>query len=328
MLARARLYVIAIGGLALWIGPAWSQDQPEPAIEREPIATVGQQESGPTGENDTPEEQPQAPDYSAILESIETAIRELIPEENQNERQRQEQREIDDLGAQQQMAVWAKGVFWATVATVGITMVGLFLIWRTLKHTRRAADYARDMVEEGRQATSAAESATHEAKRQADTAEAAYSRLERPYLFPKIVGSRLYKVPDGTKTPKPHIEYTVANYGKTPAIFKSIFLELRPSDEITFIGDEPRVPVGAPEKSWYEVLASNEETGKRRVDVADSEPSQGFDEDFRLALHGRLKYEDPTGTLHTHHFVLVRVGGRFGLEYSRHHAESPKQDSA
>ena len=63
---------------------------------------------------------------------------------------REEWRSERDLEAQQDMARWAMLMFFASAASVVVTIVGLLLIWRTLHHTRRAADYARAMVDETR----------------------------------------------------------------------------------------------------------------------------------------------------------------------------------
>jgi hypothetical protein len=63
-----------------------------------------------------------------------------------------ELREIRDLKAQEDMANWA---FWMLIAsTVGslLTIVGLVFVWKTLHHTRRAADSAGDSVTDSRKA--------------------------------------------------------------------------------------------------------------------------------------------------------------------------------
>ena len=60
------------------------------------------------------------------------------------------------------MALWAMLMFFASTASVVVTVVGVVLIWRTLHHTRRAADYAKDMVDKSKLATQAAEAAVAE----------------------------------------------------------------------------------------------------------------------------------------------------------------------
>lgn len=62
-----------------------------------------------------------------------------------------------DLRAQEEMARWAFWMFVATTATVLISAAGLILIWRTLLHTGRAANHAKDMLDEARITTAAAQ---------------------------------------------------------------------------------------------------------------------------------------------------------------------------
>ncbi len=54
------------------------------------------------------------------------------------------------------MAQWAEWMFYAAAATVALTLAALFAIIRTLVHTRRAADYTRDMLVEAEKSTAAA----------------------------------------------------------------------------------------------------------------------------------------------------------------------------
>jgi hypothetical protein len=124
----------------------------------------------------------------------------------------EEDRAKRDLAAQERMAYWAKWMFWAAFSTVVLTMVGIFLIWRTLIHTRHAAEAARDMVVEGARATAAANTATGEAKRQADLAEESVKRLERPYIY--IFGVHRIETGEGDTN---QVVYSVANFGRTPA---------------------------------------------------------------------------------------------------------------
>jgi len=96
-------------------------------------------------------------DLLPAIKGIEAAIRESIPEVDQDERKRQEDREIADLRAQQKMALWAERMFWAVVASNFLTCVGLYLLWRTLRYTKEAAIAAKESVAEARQATQIAD---------------------------------------------------------------------------------------------------------------------------------------------------------------------------
>jgi hypothetical protein len=58
-----------------------------------------------------------------------------------------------DLAAQEDMAFWAKLMFWAASAETIVTGIGVWLVLRTLIHTRRAANYTKDAVDEAKNQT-------------------------------------------------------------------------------------------------------------------------------------------------------------------------------
>lgn len=137
-----------IGRAAIWLGltvaisGASAQDAIKPALEGKPIPDSRKQEATQGGQPEARQKETEPDRLVPALNSIESAIRDLISEENTTERNRQEQREVADLQAQQDMVHWAKLMFIATAFTVGLTFVGLVLIWRTLIYTRHAAEAA------------------------------------------------------------------------------------------------------------------------------------------------------------------------------------------
>lgn len=109
---------------------------------------------------------------------------------------REEWRDEQDLEAQREMA---RTSWWVMVAT----WIGVALLVATLWETFRT--------------TAAATEAAVAARKQSDVAEESFRRLERPYVIPMIVGGVKSAVrSDGSNLH--HIEYTVGNYGRTPAI--------------------------------------------------------------------------------------------------------------
>lgn len=121
--------------------------------------------------------------------------------------QREEQRGEADLRAQRDMAKWAMWMFFAAATTTILSALGVFLIWRTLIHTRRAANFAGDAVVEGQKATKAAEGALEV---QRNTA----ALQLRPYL--------LFAEEDDDDETKsfdevPMLDLSFQNYGQTPA---------------------------------------------------------------------------------------------------------------
>lgn len=223
------------------------------------------------------------------------------------------ERDKADLQAQKDMANAAWAMLWIALASVILTAIGVGLLAATLSETRNAGRSAAAIL--------------GHTKRQADAAEQSFSfnrdstqRLERPYLFVEIGNqNRLANPGPGM----PFLEYQITNFGNTPAIFKSIFIELRPISEIGYL-ENGRPRRGLERKRWYEVLGPGKSTGTRSIIVLGSGNKERIGPENPLALHGSIEYEDPTGAEHEYHFILSREGGRFCMTYSRHDSEYPK----
>jgi len=99
-----------------------------------------------------------------------------------------------DLRAQQDMAVWTLGMFWAAAFGVALTLAALMAIISTLYQTKRAADAAHDTVIETR-----------------DIGRA----QNRPHLG--AIGATFYSSPRGLIC-----KFKTKNYGPTAAIDVSI----------------------------------------------------------------------------------------------------------
>jgi hypothetical protein len=169
------LLVAVFMALAIYVASAEPfENSPAPASESQPVPQP-RKEQGATARDDDGGTEPQSPDsIFFVLQSIETAIRDLIAEEDKIQREGEIKREIDDLRAQQEMAVWAARMTWATVGSLVLTAIALWAIVRTLHHTRRAADYANDMVDEAKRATEAANRTVAETTRIGEAQVRAY----------------------------------------------------------------------------------------------------------------------------------------------------------
>lgn len=126
---------------ALWLMSALSgaaaQERTEPALDRQPIPETREETGAEPRQAGARPIETDADRLVPAIKTIEGAIRDLIPEENPEYRERQEHRELADLHAQQDMAFWAKAMFWAAVVSLFLTAIGIWLIWRTLVHRGR-----------------------------------------------------------------------------------------------------------------------------------------------------------------------------------------------
>ena len=96
MSKRAWLAGVALG-LIISGAEGWAQDN----AENQPR----QSESAAESDGDTAEDQPAAPDLLPALSGIESAIRDLISEEDAANQQEQERRDKRDLAAQEGMVL-------------------------------------------------------------------------------------------------------------------------------------------------------------------------------------------------------------------------------
>ena len=155
-----RLYNLALRGCliaaVLWVSLAYAQEGTGPTLESQPVFESGQQASKSQATNQGQQTKSDPGNISPALNQIEAAIRDLITQQRTAQGKGPEDHEISDLEAQEGMAFWAQTMFWATLAAVIVTFAGIVLIWRTLHHTRRAADYTKGMLEEAKKTTTSA----------------------------------------------------------------------------------------------------------------------------------------------------------------------------
>lgn len=309
---RGGWHVAVAFGLIL-AGSAYAQQSGGAALEGKPVTTGGQPERSAAS-------QKPAADHSSIteklvpaIEKIEPALRQLVPKEDKDESQRKEQREVSDLQAQQEMALWAKLMFWATFATVGLTFLGLMLIRGTLRETRRAADYTKDMLAEAEKTTKAAEQAVAQQV-------TAVRRLERPYLFIKIVSTNQLR---SRPASGPFIEYVIHNEGKLPAVLRTI---------TDALWDTPSLPLpldGVNMQEFFAVVAPGASTDPITLKVSNVVAAEYSGETAaNLVLYARLAYDDPTGARHIDQICLRGTSGgrKFridGDEYNKRESTYP-----
>lgn len=229
------LHKAALGGCLaafLWASMSLAQEPQEvvPApLESQPVPEGRQttSENGAAGQGQDKEPAPEK--LSPSLDKIEAAIRDLITQERAAQGQGPKDEEIRDLEAQEGMALWAKAMFWATIAAVVLTFAGIVLIWRTLHHTRRAANHTEGMLGEAKETTKSARDAVDEAKAATQAARTsaakAYEISARAVANSEKMGEiqvRAYLIISGVKArwsekETPTLSITIRNSGQTPA---------------------------------------------------------------------------------------------------------------
>ncbi len=105
-------------------------------------------ESKPRATRSASQPKPDAPPSIpvSVQNDIKSIARALEAANNKPEPEAEKRRAEQDLKAQKDMATWALGMLLASGADILLTGVGIFLIWRTLVHTKDAAKAARDAV--------------------------------------------------------------------------------------------------------------------------------------------------------------------------------------
>jgi hypothetical protein len=211
--ARA-LIVIAL--LTILTGVAWSQPpSPSPNERLQPEQTEAAKPQQPANANQSPASAP------PIIVNV-TAAPKAEDEKHEEAREREEKTKLDrrlvELTAD--LAFFTAALFYATgalvLATVVLAIIG-FIQSRDMKASIAAAEHS----------AAATEKAALAAERSANLAEDAFRRLERPYLFVHFDNMSTHMlqvkfVPHGI----PYLTFKFVNFGKMPAILRSISVGL------------------------------------------------------------------------------------------------------
>jgi len=195
--------------------------------------TEGQQppieEAKPDGQTATPEHQNQSGDTPEDAKErdpvdwpisrepdkpVDTSAGDKEPEErNRYPDCPYEKVEECDLLAQQSMAKSTNYMDKAAWIGVLLSAIAVGLIWKTMKYTAAAADYAKDAVKAARDAVDEAERATRVAKDSLSETRNTAERQLRPYIVthePHIDDLRPGQIPN--------VKVTFKNTGQTPAV--------------------------------------------------------------------------------------------------------------
>ena len=232
----------------------------------------------------------------AIKSDIERIGRATEALKDESDPKQKEEREKHDLVAQQDMAFWAKALFWSTCASVFLTLVGLAMIFRAWIYTKRASESAVAMVIEGKEATKAALETAAEAKRQADLFEQSFKRLDRPYVFFEVVETTGLR---SEREEHPFLTYQLVNRGKLPAVIRSVSIGLLDGPQF------PLTVLANKDTRHFVVAAGDALLMPQKLTVSDRRGKQyAGREGAKLVVYGQIEYDDPTGAHHTDSFCM------------------------
>lgn len=297
----ARRWLLLAIGCCLW-QPAFSQEPSEPPVEVQAETAPDSQEGEPAGDQDAAPEQERALELLAPIQGIEAAIRDLVAEQRRAAGEEPDEHEIRDLKAQEEMA---RSAFWMLVAawaSVALTLIGVLLIWRTLKATREAANYAKsasdaawETVDQAKQATAAALQTV-----QADRAWMLYNHT--------------MGVPNGDREdPDKTIgfEFTMLfrNSGRSPAVRATVdsnLYTINPEDSL------PKVPAEAAraDKDLVGNAGPGDHQGGQSHFVSLADLHRNIAGEIQHILFARISYEDIWGETHMTEasvYIFVRV---------------------
>jgi hypothetical protein len=156
---------------------------------------------------------------------------------------------------------------------VGAAQLGLFYRQLTL---------IRESLVDAKKAADAAEGAASAAGKQAKIAEAALTQLERPYVFVFDVKEFGFDV----ESSEFFVEYSVANYGKMPAIIEGAYIGFEFSDRVAppspplmedshTLMTAPILQAGEKREKIREYVPTGMTTGDIIVDVTSKNPFEG-----------------------------------------------------
>jgi hypothetical protein len=216
------------------------------------------------------------------------------------------------VSADERVAEYTEGLAWATVLLAIVTLGVLIATWRAsvrqskdmkaalglaerqFEHLKgkelqafldRAEDLRRlgEQIKVGREGAEAAKKAAEASAAHAKVAEVALTQLERPYVF-------IFDVKEfgfDPETAEFFVEYSVANYGKMPAIIEGAYVGFEFSDrgappEPTLVEDShtlmtaPILQAGERREKIREYLPNSMTTGDIEIDVTNAKDPFGI----------------------------------------------------
>lgn len=247
-----------------------------------------------------PKPKPDAP--PSIPVSVQNAIQRIASAlESANNKQptkAEKKQAYKNLRSQQHMAKWAKWMFFTGVAETLLTLLGVFLVWKTLEASWAAA---------------------REAKRAADAAQDALNALDRPHFA--VCDISIAPIEDGPETAKDKIAvgFHLQNYGEDLGFMKKygIARAVGPAgtllpDNLSLTLSDTHWPI-VPQQAWgWKIddctvpIELNEEARRSIISGAKT-----------LYVYGAVTYADSAGKEHETRFIYnLRLKDRFFVPFN------------
>ena len=205
---RHRLPYAALGGflaVILGVSLALAQEKKPPVLKDQPVSQGQKTPDKKGAKAESQKNTPPPEQLTPTLHQIESAIRELVNQQRAAQEKGPTQHEIKDLKAQDDMAFWAKLMFFATMVAVGLTGFGIWLIKRTLDETKVAAKHTEGMLEEAKKTTEAAHAAIQATDKNAERQLRAYVHISNAEVV--TIGPASNQ----------EVVLVIKNYGQTPS---------------------------------------------------------------------------------------------------------------
>ncbi len=205
------------------------------------------------------------------------------------------------------MAKWAKKMYYATGATVILTLFALFAIVRTLHHTRRAADYTKGMLDQAIITTSAAIEANK-------TTRLVGQAQIRPWvLYKGILANPEEKM--GTRSV--NISFMWKNFGGTPAIKMQMQTE-----DFKFVPfNSKNIPTFklSPFTGAESVLGPTDEVNGWAKSLSGDELQKFINNEIAIIWYGCLRYYGTNDLIDTDSYetevtIRIKFAGFFEVE--------------
>ena len=245
------------------------------AANAQPIRHHTSRNTGPAQAETKPSTDAKPSELVAVQNDLQRIARALEAANSKQQASDEKYRAEQDLHDQNEMARWAKWMFWDGIGETILTIIGVFLIWRTLIHTRKGAEAAASQVRIMR--------------------DASEDQL-RPYVF---ISAAEYWWQDSRK----FIRATCTNGGQTPATYIEIGCFSKAVDHVAHFArpihnDLHYVSWSAVERDSesVQILPATIEADTATVKAA------GFGK-MQLFVLGRVKYGDVFGNEYESEFV-------------------------